>query len=62
VDTSFLDRRATQLKIGKDAVCRRAIQRLLELVKEDYEAGRYSSTTEAENDFRKLAKRDTNCQ
>jgi hypothetical protein len=47
---------------GRLAACRRAIQRLLVIVKEDYEAGRYSSITEAENDLRKRAKRDLNCK
>jgi hypothetical protein len=33
MSTSFLDRLATQLKSNKSAACRRAIQRILDVVK-----------------------------
>ena len=53
----FLDRLATQLKVGKGASCRRAIQRVLELVKKDYEASGHSPT-EAEREFRRLVENE----
>ena len=62
VSTDFLDRLASQLKVGKDAACRRAIQRILALMKKDYEAGRYKTVTEAESEFRKLVEREENCR
>jgi hypothetical protein len=54
MDTAFLDRLATQLKVGKSAACRRAIERILVRMKEHCESGRYHSTTEAGNEFRRL--------
>jgi len=39
VSTEFLDRLASQLKIGKDAAFRRAIERILNVVKKNYESG-----------------------
>ena len=52
--TEFLDRLASQLKIGKDPVSRRAIERILDVLKKSYEDGKYQSPTEAERDFRQL--------
>jgi len=46
VATGFLDRLASQLKIGRDAAYRRAVQRTLETVRKNYESGEYHSTTE----------------
>ncbi len=54
MSAEFLDRLASQLKIGKDPVSRRAIERILEVIKNSYENGMYESTTEAERDFREL--------
>lgn len=62
MSTGFLDRLATQLKTNKSAACRRAIQRILETVKKNYEDGRYRSQTEAESEFRKLIERDKACK
>jgi hypothetical protein len=62
VSPDFLDRLATQLKVGKSAACRRAIQRILELVKKDYEAGGHQSPTEAEHEFRRLVENDGTCK
>lgn len=62
MSTGFLDRLATQLKTNKSAACRRAIQRILETVKKNYEDGRYRSQTEAESEFRKLVERDKACK
>jgi hypothetical protein len=58
MDTAFLDRLATQLKANKSAACRRAIQRILVRIKEHYERNQYRSTTDAENDFRRLVESD----
>jgi hypothetical protein len=54
VSTEFLDRLASQLKVGKDPASRRAIERILDVIKKSYEDGKYQSTTEAERDFRQL--------
>ena len=54
METGFLDRLANQLKVNKSATCRRAIQRILVRIKEHCESGQYKSTTEAENEFRRL--------
>jgi hypothetical protein len=54
VSTEFLDRLASQLKIGKDPASRRAIERILDVIKKSYEDGKYQSATEAERDFRQL--------
>ena len=57
----FLDQLATQLRNNKTAACRRAIQRILDVVKKDYERGKYGSHTEAESDFRRLVEREEAC-
>jgi len=62
MDTAFLDRLATQLKVGKSAACCRAIERILVRMKEHYESGQYHSTTEAENEFRRLVETDLACK
>jgi hypothetical protein len=54
VSTEFLDRLASQLKVGKDAASRRAIERILDVIKKSYEEGKYESPVEAERDFRQL--------
>jgi hypothetical protein len=54
MSTEFLDRLASQLKIGKDPASRRAIERILDVIKKSYEDGKYQSVTEAERDFRQL--------
>ena len=61
VSTDFLDRLATQLKANKSAVCRRAIQRILAVVKKNVEDGKYKNEVEAEADFRQLVDRDEGC-
>ena len=58
----FLDQLATQLRINKTAACRRAIQRILDVVKKEYERGKYGSHTEAENEFRRLVDREEACK
>jgi hypothetical protein len=56
VDTGFLDFLAKQLSTGKTPACRRAILRILAVVKTNCEAGHYANETEAENAFRRLVK------
>jgi anthranilate/para-aminobenzoate synthase component II len=56
--TGFLDVVASQLKIGRSSAHRHAVQRILEKVKKNFEAGEYHSTTEAELTFRKLVDRE----
>jgi hypothetical protein len=58
VGTEFLDHLASQLKIGRHAAYRRAVQRILDTIKKNYESGQYSSTTEAEHAFRKLVEQE----
>ena len=58
----FLDRLATQLEAGKSAACRRAIQRILAVVKKNFEDGKYKNDVEAEADFRQLVNRDEGCK
>ena len=62
METGFLDRLANQLKINKSATCRRAIQRILVRMKEHCESGQYRSTTDAENEFRRLVESDLACK
>lgn len=54
VGTKFLDRLSSQLKVSKDAARRRAIERILDVIKKSYEDGKYQSPVEAERDFRQL--------
>jgi hypothetical protein len=58
--TAFLDRLASELKIGRHAAYGHAVQRALQLVKKNYESGQYRSTTEAEYMLRKLAEQEQN--
>ena len=60
--SGFLDRLASQLKVGRHAAYRRAVQRVFETVKRNYESGEYRSTTEAEHVFRKLIEKEENCE
>lgn len=57
--TGFLERLASELKIGRPAAYRHAVQRALETVKKNYESGQYRSTTEAEHMLRKLADQES---
>ena len=56
--TGFLDRLASELKIGRHAAYRHAVQRVLATVKKNYESGQYRSTTEAEYMLRKLVEQE----
>jgi len=61
VSTDFLDHLASQLRANKSAACRRAIQRILAIVKNNLEDGKYKNDVEAEADFRQLVDRDESC-
>ena len=52
--SDFLTQLAQQLKIDKSPASRRAIQRIVAIVKVRYESGVYGSQTEAEADLRTL--------
>ena len=54
MSTEFLERLASQLKVGKDPAGRRAIERILDVIRKSYEDGKYKDLTEAERDFRQL--------
>jgi hypothetical protein len=62
METSFLDRLADQLKVNKTATCCRAILRISVRIKGHYESGQYQSTTDAENEFRRLVESDLACK
>jgi hypothetical protein len=62
MSTNFLDHLATQLKTNKSAACRRAIQRILDVVKQKYENGEYASQPEAESNFRNLVEKEQACK
>jgi hypothetical protein len=62
VSTDFLEHLASQLKVDKSAACRRAIQRILAVVKKNFEGGKYENNVEAEADFRQLVDRDDACK
>jgi len=62
VSTDFLDRLARQLRVNKSAACRRAIQRILAVVKKNFEDGKYKNDVEAKADFRQLVDRDEGCK
>ena len=60
--TEYLDQLAQQLRIDKNAACRRAIARILAMIKKRCDEGVYQSRTAAELDFRKLVERQGTCQ
>jgi hypothetical protein len=62
VSTDFLDRLASQLRANKSAACRRAIQRILAIVKSNFEDGKYKNDVEAEAKFRHSVDRDESCK
>jgi len=62
VSTDFLDRLTSQLRANKSAACRRAIQRILAVVKKNFEDGKYKNDVEAEADFRQMVGRNEGCK
>ena len=61
MSTAFLEQLATQLKTGRSAACRRAIQRILAAVKKNFADGKYKNHVEAESAFRQLVDGDEGC-
>ncbi len=57
-----LDQFAQQLKLDKNAACRRAIERILAMIKKHCDEGVYESRTAAELDFRKLVEQQGTCR
>jgi len=51
MNVEFLDRIASQLKAHKSPACRRAINRILDDMKQRYEDGKYNTRIEAEFAF-----------
>jgi hypothetical protein len=45
---------AQQLKIDKNTACRRAFERILAMIKKQYDEGAYEGRTVAELEFRKV--------
>jgi hypothetical protein len=60
--TEYLDLLAQQLKIDKNAACRRAIERILATIRKRCDEGAYGSRTAAELDFRKAVEQQGTCQ
>jgi hypothetical protein len=56
VDTGFLDFIAKQLSTARTPACRRAVLRILTVVKTNCEAGHYRNETEAEKRLPEIAK------
>ena len=52
--TEFLSHLASQLKLNKQPVERRAVDKLLHIVAGKYEVGQYASRCDAERDLRDL--------
>jgi len=62
MNTAFLDRMTTQLKLNKSAACRRSIQRTLAVIKKKAEDGKYKNDVEAESDFRQRVESEEACK
>ena len=60
--TEYLDQLTQQLKIDKNAACRRAMERILAMIRKRCDEGVYESRTAAELDFRKLVEQQGTCQ
>ena len=62
MSTDHLDQLAQQLKIDKSAACRRAIERILAVVRKQCNEGVFKNSTAAELDSRKLVEQQGTCQ
>ena len=62
MNTDFLDQLAGQLKVDKNAACRRAMERILAMTKKRCDEGVYDSRTAAELDFRKFVEEQGTCR
>jgi hypothetical protein len=61
MNVEFLDRLAHQLKTHKTPSCRRAINRILEQMKQRCEDGKYSTPMAAESEFRESVEKEQAC-
>jgi hypothetical protein len=61
MNTEFLDQLAGQLKVNKNAACRRAIERIFAMIKKRCDEGAYEGRTEAELNFRKFVEGQGTC-
>jgi hypothetical protein len=62
MNADFLDQLAGQLKVDKNAACRRAIERILAMVKKRCDEGVYDSNTAAELDLRNFVEQQGTCE
>jgi len=62
MSTDHLDQLVQQLKLDMNAACRRAIERILAMIRKRCDEGIYESRTVAELDFRKLVEQQGTCQ
>jgi hypothetical protein len=62
MNTDFLNQLERQLKVDKNAACRRTIERILVRIKKRCDEGVYESRTEAELNFRKFVEGQGTCQ
>jgi len=61
MDTGFLDQLTHQLRISKSPSCRRAINRILEEMKNRCENGQYDTPMAAESAFRESVENERFC-
>jgi hypothetical protein len=62
MNTEYLEHSAQQLKVDKSPACRRAINRILAVMKKRCADGEYETQAEAESAFRKLVADERTCQ
>jgi hypothetical protein len=62
MNANFLEQLAGQLKVDKNAACRRAIERILAMIKKRCDEGVYEDRIQAELDFRKFVAEQGTCQ
>jgi hypothetical protein len=61
MSTDYLDQRAVQLKDGKNIACRRAVDKILAMMKKRIANGEYFSAAEAELDLIRFLERESSC-
>ena len=62
MNIEFLTQLAHQLRIGKTPGCRRAINRILEEMKQRCENGEYDTPAAAESAFREFVENEQSCR
>jgi hypothetical protein len=61
MNVEFLDQLARQLRLNKTPSCRRAINRILEEIKNRCENGKYDTPMAAESAFRECVENERAC-